>query len=664
MGARKGLPNTESTVVLEKRRQTKFSLQGSRQVKTEILESIDHISRDRQGTEGNRYPQVSGAKSRVSLPGVLVNDTPDTNLQGSRSVALAGDDRLLDDTTIDRLVKLLDSYDRQVKGWAEADESSRYDRWPSVMTFCLFGLGIAITAATNYWNYGRQLADHEFVLFNISGAMVFLLSGISLFYDRSVREIGNDRIRKESGRRVEAIGEQVRSMSQLYQRWISDWKGQKSQLLRLEAAVRDADSQSVAAELKAKQCIEESDALGRQRDELLATVESLKEQAVQLQADADYAKLKLCGIDSEIEAKREHLADLRNEREKVRREILELEEKSAQAADAFETTRNEYEANLRQFNRDLQSIERRIEKLTSESHQLQGECEGLIRQKSDMEADLDSLKAEFDRNIEIQTQTLASVTSSLEDCKAERALLEEAIAVNRKELDGLKADQASLIDTIAGLTASREQCEASLKSLIEETSQKRELNELLETQTKVLVEDRELRCNKLDKSISELDGTLSTRRGELLVATEQFERVHDHHRQLAAEIDHLTRVKTAMETSVNELTDRLANKSSDFKRKTLQVHELANRLEALTETVNNRAVGPSAPVTISPVSGAISPVREESARSVVNQEQFDTQSRGRATGGGLHGPHWSNDQIQKIFDRIDDLDELTEEGLD
>jgi chromosome segregation ATPase len=432
----------------------------------------------------------------------------------------------------------------------------------------------------------------------------------------------------------------------------------------LEAAVRDADSQSVAAELKAKQCIEESDALGRQRDELLATIESLKEQSVQFQADADYAKLRLCGIDSEIEAKKEHLADLRNEREKVRREILELEEKSAHAADTFETTRNEYEANLRQFNRDLQSIERRIEKLTSESHQLQGECDGLIRQKSDMEADLDSLKAEFDRNIEIQTQTLASVTSSLEDFKAERALLEEAIAVNRKELDGLKADQASLIDTIAGLTASREQCEASLKSLIEETSQKRELNELLETQTKVLVEDRELRCNKLDKSISELDGTLSTRRGELLVATEQFERVHDHHRQLAAEIDHLTRVKTAMETSVNELTDRLANKSSDFKRKTLQVHELANRLEALTETVNNRAVGPSAPVTISPVSGSISPVREESARSGVNQEQFDNQSRGRATGGGLHGPHWSNDQIQKIFDRIDDLDELTEEGLD
>jgi len=207
------------------------------------------------------------------------------------------------------------------------------------------------------------------------------------------------------------------------------------------------------------------------------------------------------------------------------------------------------------------------------------------------------------------------------------------------------------------LTASREQCEASLKSLIEETSQKRELNELLETQTKVLVEDREMRCTKLDKSISELDGSLSSRRGELLVATEQCERVQDHHRQLAAEIDHLSRVKAAMETSVNELTDRLANKSSDFKRKTLQVHELANRLEALTETVSIRAGGSSTAVSISPVNG-------EGSRASTNQESTDSQARGRTVGNGLHGPHWNNDQIQKIFDRIDDLDELTEEGLD
>ena len=89
----------------------------------------------------------------------------------------------------------------------------------------------------------------------------------------------------------------------------------------------------------------------------------------------------------------------------------------------------------------------------------------------------------------------------------------------------------------------------------------------------------------------------------------------------------------------------------------MQVHELANRLEALTETVSNRAAGSSTPVSMSPVSG-------EGARSNVNQEHLDSQFRGRATGSGLNGPHWSNDQIQKIFDRIDDLDELTEEGLD
>jgi len=204
----------------------------------------------------------------------------------------------------------------------------------------------------------------------------------------------------------------------------------------------------------------------------------------------------------------------------------------------------------------------------------------------------------------------------------------------------LKGDYASLVQEIEVLTTNRQHCEATLKGLTEETAQKRELNELLETQTKVLVEDREMRCNKLDKSIAELDGALSARRGELLVATEQFETVQNQHRQLAAEIDHLSRVKVAMETSVNELTDRLANKSTDFKRKTLQVHELANRLEALTETVKSRRE----------IEGSMG--------------GLDVQQRGRSDGARLHGPHWNNDQVQKIFDRIDDIDELTEEGLE
>lgn len=614
-------------------------------MKSEIQASIDQISLERRNTEGNRsVSSYATGNSPVAmsnvLPGMVSNDPPGASGIGSRAAVLSVDDRLLDDSSVDRLVKLIDSYNRGVQAWTSQDDLSKRGAMPSAMTFGLFGLGIAITAATNYWNYGRQLADHEFVLFNISGAMVFLLSGISLFYDRSVKEIGNDRLRKEAGRRVEAMSEQVRSLAQLYQKWIADWKSQKSQLTRLESAVKDFDAQTVAAQVKARQYTEESESLGRQRSELLEHVELLKGQAEQLQADADYAKLKLCGIDSEIEAKKEHLSDLRLEREKVRREILDLEEKSTQAADAFEVTRNEYEANLRQFNRDLQSVERRIEKLSDEANGLQGECESLIRQKSDLEADLVSLKIEFDRNIEIQTQTLAQVTSSLQDAKAERALLEEAIALNRTQVEGLKGDYASLVQEIEVLTTNRQHCEATLKGLTEETAQKRELNELLETQTKVLVEDREMRCNKLDKSIAELDGALSARRGELLVATEQFETVQNQHRQLAAEIDHLSRVKVAMETSVNELTDRLANKSTDFKRKTLQVHELANRLEALTETVKSRGE----------IEGSMG--------------GLDVQQRGRSGGAGLHGPHWNNDQVQKIFDRIDDIDELTEEGLE
>ncbi|MFM8401617.1 MAG: hypothetical protein ACKOAH_27655, partial [Pirellula sp.] len=359
-----------------------------------------------------------------------------------------------------------------------------------------------------------------------------------------------------------------------YQKWIGDWKSQKHQLDRLESSVREYDSQAVAAQIKAAQWTNEAEELGRQRNRLADDVESLQGSIVQLQADSDYAKMKLCGIDSEIEAKKDHLSDLKAQREKIRREILELEEQSAQAREAFEQARSEHEANQRQFQRDQQSIERRIEKLSDEAVRLQQSCESLEQDRSDLQTELQSLKIEFQRNLEIQTQSLSEVTQGLQDARVEKALVDEAIETSQANLRQIVATHKNLQSQIESMQSSKEHLANSIQGLNEEISQKRELSDLLETQTKVLIEDRELRCTKLDKSIAELDSNLSGRRAELIQATHEFEAVQNHHRQLTAEIDHLNSVKTAMETSVNELTDRLANKSTDFKRKSVQVNEL------------------------------------------------------------------------------------------
>ncbi len=559
---------------------------------------------------------------------------------------VATDERLLDDTTVDRLVRVLDSYSNEVRAWMQKDQDEAgKGRWPSLMTFTLFGLGIAVTGATNYWNYGRQFADHEFVLFNISGAMVFLLAGISLFYDRSVREIGSDRIRKESGRRIETVSEHIRSLSQLYQKWIGDWKSQKHQLDRLESSVREYDSQAVAAQIKAAQWTNEAEELGRQRNRLADDVDSLQASIVQLQADSDYAKMKLCGIDSEIEAKKDHLSDLKSQREKIRREILELEEQSAQAREAFEQARSDHEANQRQFQRDQQSIERRIEKLSDEAVRLQQSCESLEQDRSDLQTELQSLKIEFQRNLEIQTQSLSEVTQGLQDARVEKALVDEAIETSQANLRQIVATHKDLQSQIESMQSSKEHLANSIQGLNEEISQKRELSDLLETQTKVLIEDRELRCSKLDKSIAELDSNLSGRRAELIHANSEFEVVQNHHRQLAAEIDHLNRVKTAMETSVNELTDRLANKSTDFKRKSVQVNELASKIDTLSQTVRSLAVGE--PGASNPV-GNLPPTADAADRSAKPS---------------LQGPHWGHEHTQKMLERMDEIDRLAEEGL-
>jgi chromosome segregation ATPase len=518
-------------------------------------------------------------------------------------------------------------------------------RWPSLMTFSLFGLGIAVTGATNYWNYGRQFADHEFVLFNISGAMVFLLAGISLFYDRSVREIGSDRIRKESGRRIETVSEHIRSLSQLYQKWISDWKSQKHQLDRLESAVREFDSQAVAAQIKASQWTNEAEELNRQRNRLVDDVESLQSSIVQLQADADYAKMKLCGVDSEIEAKKDHLGDLKSQREKIRREILELDEQLAQARESFEQARSEHESNQRQFQRDQQSIERRIEKLSDEAVRLQQSCDTLEQDRADLQTELESLKVEFQRNLEIQTQSLSDVTQGLEDARVEKALVDEAIETAQANLRQIVATHKDLHSQIESMQLSKDQLANSILGLNEEISQKRELSDLLETQTKVLIEDRELRCTKLDKSIAELDSNLSLRRAELIQANNEFEAVQNHHRQLAAEIDHLNRVKGAMETSVNELTDRLANKSTDFKRKSVQVNELASKIDTLSQTVRSLAVGDP---------GSSSPMGSLPSSADIAD---------RTGKPSLQGPHWGQEQLNKMLERMDEIDRLAEDGL-
>ncbi|MFN5187760.1 MAG: hypothetical protein ACK5GD_18435 [Planctomycetota bacterium] len=559
---------------------------------------------------------------------------------------VATDERLLDDTTVDRLVRVLDSYSNEVRTWMQTDqEQAGKGRWPSLMTFSLFGLGIAVTGATNYWNYGRQFADHEFVLFNISGAMVFLLAGISLFYDRSVREIGSDRIRKESGRRIETVSEHIRSLSQLYQKWISDWKSQKHQLDRLESAVREFDSQAVAAQIKASQWTNEAEELNRQRNRLVDDVESLQSSIVQLQADADYAKMKLCGVDSEIEAKKDHLGDLKSQREKIRREILELDEQLAQARESFEQARSEHESNQRQFQRDQQSIERRIEKLSDESVRLQQSCDTLEQDRADLETELESLKVEFQRNLEIQTQSLSDVTQGLEDARVEKALVDEAIETAQANLRQMVATHKDLHSQIESMQSSKDQLANSILGLNEEISQKRELSDLLETQTKVLIEDRELRCTKLDKSIAELDSNLSLRRAELIQANNEFEAVQNHHRQLAAEIDHLNRVKGAMETSVNELTDRLANKSTDFKRKSVQVNELASKIDTLSQTVRSLAVGDP---------GSSSPMGSLPSSADIAD---------RTGKPSLQGPHWGQEQLNKMLERMDEIDRLAEDGL-
>ena len=67
-------------------------------MKTQVLDSIEQISKERVSTEGN-----------WSLTGSPNPNTSESLGLASRTKPLTTDERLLDDTTVDRLVRVLDS---------------------------------------------------------------------------------------------------------------------------------------------------------------------------------------------------------------------------------------------------------------------------------------------------------------------------------------------------------------------------------------------------------------------------------------------------------------------------------------------------------------------------------------------------------------------------
>jgi hypothetical protein len=197
-------------------------------MKSEFQETINRISRARQASLLSE-----------TLPGDVTNDAPDFAPVDEKVADLQPSFRSsFDDTIVSRLANVLESYRGDVSEWAESEpEPSWREQFPSAMTMFLFVLGVTLVIGMNAFVITSQSSAQQQAIANLGSAVVLMLAGISLFYDRTVRGIGNDQVRYESGRRVEVVSDQISSLAALYGQWLIEWKQRQIHLADLQSDI-------------------------------------------------------------------------------------------------------------------------------------------------------------------------------------------------------------------------------------------------------------------------------------------------------------------------------------------------------------------------------------------------------------------------------------------
>jgi chromosome segregation ATPase len=622
-------------------------------MKSEFLDTIDRISRARHNEDAN-----------PSLPGEMANDAPDFEPAMEESMSgLPNELRILDDTTVDRLVRVLEHYRGHVDAWsAEEPELKWSDKLPSGMTMMLLALGVGLVVGLNAFVLNRESTNQQVAISNLGGAVVLMLAGISLFYDRTVRGIGNDRLRQECGRRVELISDQISSLSALYSRWLIEWRQQEGNLRLLKDEVVRQEIVGQEAKAESKRLADESQEWLSKRISYEEQADSQDQRLQQLRSEVEFASRKLAGLEQENRTKGEQANGLRVQRDQLRQECLQLEQRKEELVETELRLQSEHVGNERVRQREMAALDRELGERRELVSGLRKEFESLGSERSELSLEIEMLRAEFERNATISTQELAELRDALHETQAERSLVEEAIERQKQVMEELELNRTELEALVAEIEAAKEGEYAELATVEANVVEQRQNVAALERDIEALEADRELRCAELQQRIETLESHLAERTTQLGGLRSEIERMEGNRKELQYDIERLTAIESAMDFSVEGLTERLEQRSSELRKKTMQVNELAARLESLSNTVKaltvqeGRMRGPQqlAEIEAGPVEVSVpSPATRE---RIADEVSIDGPSR-------VEGPHFQKADLHRMMQTLDQLDDLTQLGL-
>lgn len=614
-------------------------------MKSDFVESIHQISR-----------------SRYQLPGVMANDAP-----GTWTASEANDPSLEDlfasdgmadldfqDPIAIRIEQTLRIYSERVASWGNEIVPRRFrDLLPSGITLALFGLGTSLLLAVNMAVITWDTTSQQVALSNLGGAVVMMLAGISLFYDRTVRGLGEDPRRRICARQIEEIAAQMDGLASLMSRWKSLGKKHQASIATLEGELlvlrgQQADLGSRIDELRSQNS--ELDVVKRLlTDELSGLNVSIEQQTQKL---SNLAR-ELTGLESSLARINYEIGDARKDKAALGEEIISLEERRDELKDSTQRMEAEFDANRAKFERDLDELEHGMQRLHEAAEELQAEENRLLAEKSELVCELDMIRGEYERNAEIASQSLASMKSSLEDLQVEKGLLLEEVEQLRTAKSELENEKSFLVATIRNQKEEWESRQTALAQIQNDLAERKleqdrviyELSELQVASRRDLenvIERRDAIQVQLDRMISELDSQATS--------MEQNQQMAD---ELQRTIDRLSNVKGAMEVSVDELTQRLEAKSTEHRKKSMQIHDLASRLEHLSDAVKT-----------------LTQREAELTRRIDSKSELPTphglKSPGRVTVEAMEAAIYPEDDrcdsteaaVQRVWDTFDDWEQM------
>lgn len=546
-------------------------------MKSDFVESIHQISH-----------------SRYQLPGVMENDAPVALpfREGSEPVAeafvtsKASAEFDFHDPLAVRIEQTLREYSERVSSWGNEIAPRRLrDHLPSGITLALFGLGTSLLLAVNMAVITWDTTSQQVALSNLGGAVVMMLAGISLFYDRTVRGLGEDPRRRISARQTEEIASQMEGLSSLMSRWRSLGRKHQASIAALEQELlvlrgHQADLGAQTDELRSQNS--ELDVVKRLLSDEIAGLNAAIQQQTE-QASALSRELK--NSEGTLARLRYEVDDAKKDKAALGDEIATLEERRTELNENTQRMEAEYDANRAKFERDLDELEQGLQRLHEVAEELQAEENRLLAEKSELVCELDMIRGEYERNAEIASQNLAALKSSLEDLQVEKGLLHEELEQLRSSKLELEEEKSALVGAIRDQKQEWESQQTALAQIQNDLAERKleqervvyELSELQVASRRDLenvIERRDAIQVQLDLLTIELDSQTK--------GVEQNRNLAD---ELQRTIDRLSNVKGAMEVSVDELTQRLEAKSAEHRKKSVQIHDLASRLEHLSDAV-------------------------------------------------------------------------------